>query len=73
MNGIENVKLLSTHCVYCQRLNPAQTQILKPLPLHKKPITLTTEKLFLFTDGSVNTKSDIGYGASWTVRRINNK
>lgn len=24
---------------------------------------LTTEKLFLFTDGSVNTKSDIGYGA----------
>jgi ribonuclease HI len=24
---------------------------------------LTTDKLFLFTDGSVNTKSDIGYGA----------
>jgi ribonuclease HI len=24
---------------------------------------LTTEKQFLFTDGSVNTKSDIGYGA----------
>ncbi len=24
---------------------------------------MTTEKLFLFTDGSVNTKSDIGYGA----------
>jgi ribonuclease HI len=24
---------------------------------------LTTEKRFLFTDGSVNTKSDIGYGA----------
>ena len=24
---------------------------------------MTTKKLFLFTDGSVNTKSDIGYGA----------
>lgn len=24
---------------------------------------MTTEKLFLFTDGSVNTKSEIGYGA----------
>ena len=24
---------------------------------------MTTEQLFLFTDGSVNTKSDIGYGA----------
>jgi len=29
----------------------------------EKTKTLTTEKRFLFTDGSVNTKSDIGYGA----------
>ena len=38
-------------------------QIQEPQPLHNKSKTLTKEKLFLFTDGSVNTKSDIGYGA----------
>ena len=31
--------------------------------LRQKSQALTTEKLFLFTDGSVNTKSDIGFGA----------
>jgi ribonuclease HI len=37
--------------------------ICKPVILQNKSKTLTTEKRFLFTDGSVNTKSDIGFGA----------
>jgi ribonuclease HI len=42
-------------------------QIMKPIPQPKNPLTLTTEKLFLFTDGSVNTKTNAGWGAFLAV------